>query len=773
MRTTKWTNEGKNSVRLARRRLNSTSKAKRVSRKEESPSSMPKGSNAYKWALGLLLVAILTVLAPEHRYFQPIGLPREGDISKTDIIAPFPFFVMKDEAVLERERQAAAEDVLPLFDYNASVLEVQQKMMSLFFEEIEKARQQSQASGQPPGLVGDHRLSEETTKLLLNPEKAKVVEAEAERLGMNLLKIGIVAGDSLRLEKPTKFVRVRRGDVEYEQQVDELLTEARIREIMLKEVRAKFKNDDLAAKATYEIGLLFSTPNLVYNKSETEKRKQEAMEAVPTTKGMVLKDEKIVGSHERVTKTALEKLRSLALAKQERDGLGRSWSFLYPVLGRLLFNAFVIAFLTTYILLYRQKVFVDNRLLLLLSLIVVGQMIIVYLVRVMAGASEYLVPISIAAMLTAILFDAQLGGVMALAVSLLFGNMEGFDLATTLMALMVGTTAAYSVTKVRHRREFYRPMAFISLAYVFSIGFIGMMRLTPAGILLRDFGLGVLNGVGTPIVTSGILFIFEGLFHVSTDITLLELSDTNRPLLREIALKAPGTYHHSINVGYLAEAAAEAIGAHSLLARVASYYHDIGKLEKPEYFVENQNHGSRNPHDRLTASMSSLILMAHIKDGVELASQAKLPRAIIDIIQQHHGTSLMTFFYQKALDQGAGKGVQEAYRYPGPKPETKEAAIVMLADSVEATSRTLEEAKPSRLKGMVMKIIQEKLAAGELDNCELTLKDLRKIGESFFHILSGTFHQRVEYPQGEDEGRKTTRSARRAAHVTGSKNGSR
>jgi putative nucleotidyltransferase with HDIG domain len=356
---------------------------------------------------------------------------------------------------------------------------------------------------------------------------------------------------------------------------------------------------------------------------------------------------------------------------------------------------------------------------------------------------------------------------MALAIALLYGNQEGFDLATAMVALIVGTAAAYSVTKVRHRREFYRPMFFICLGYLFSIGFIGMMRLTPAATMIQDIGMGILSGVSAPILTSGILFIFEGLFKVTTDITLLELSDTNRPLLRELALQAPGTYHHSINVGYLAEAAAEGIGAHSLLTRVSSYYHDIGKLEKPEYFVENQRLGSRNPHDRLAPSMSSLILAAHIKDGVELAEQFNLPRSIIDVIQQHHGTSLMTYFYQKALDQSSDREAEEGYRYPGPKPETKEAAIVMLADSVEAASRTLDEKTPSRLKGLVTRIIQDKFAAGELDNCELSLKDLHRIGESFIHVLGGTFHHRVEYPREENENKAGERIEKRTVRQNG------
>jgi putative nucleotidyltransferase with HDIG domain len=751
----KTNNRSANGLRARRRNRTSQSKTRKTRPEEYGPSPWT-ASALYKWILGFLVVAILTVLAPEHLVFRPVGLPREGDISKTDIIAPFTFFVMKDDAQLQAEREAAAREILPLYDYDATVLPAQRERIARLFQEIDQARSEGRLEGQFSTILRQ-QLSEETLEVLGNEKKAGNVKEAVRQISESILKLGIVPGDSLSADLPASPVRIRRGDMEYRRNPQELLTEDRASKVLLKEIRQRFDKDDLALKATYELAVSFLKPNLKLNDQETERRRRETMEAVPTTKGMVLKDEKIIGSHERVTKTALEKLRSLVLAKEERESLGRSWSLLFPIAGRLLFNVFVVALVAAYLFFYRPRIYTNNRLLLLLALVMLGQMFIAYLVQSVAGASEYLVPIAIAAMLTTILFDAELGGVMALAIALLFGNLEGFDLATTLVALIVGTAAAYSVTKVRHRREFYRPMLFISSGYIFSIGFIGMMRLIPAGAIIKDFGLGVLSGVGTPIITSGMLFIFEGIFHVTTDITLLELSDTNRPLLRELSLRAPGTYHHSMNVGYLAETAAEAIGAHSLLARVASYYHDIGKLEKPEYFVENQRRGTRNPHDRLAPSMSGLILAAHIKDGIELAKEARLPRSIIDIIQQHHGTSLMSFFYRKAIDQGSGREVEEAYRYPGPRPETKEAAIIMLADGVEAASRTLEEKTPGRIKGMVGKIVQEKFSSGQLDNCELSLKDLHQIEVSFVRVLGATYHQRVEYPSAVDDRMKAER----------------
>lgn len=220
----------------------------------------------------------------------------------------------------------------------------------------------------------------------------------------------------------------------------------------------------------------------------------------------------------------------------------------------------------------------------------------------------------------------------------------------------------------------------------------------------------------------------------------------NHPLLKRLSLEAPGTYHHSIIVGNLAEAGAKAIGANTLLARVGAYYHDIGKVEKPEYFVENQM-GAKSKHEKLTPSMSALILESHVKEGAEMAEEVNLPQAVIDFIRQHHGTTVMSYFYNKALEQGAGQDSKDEYRYPGPKPHFKEIAIVMLADAVEAASRVLEDPKPSRIKSLIKKIIDSKLQAGELSDSNLTFKELTAIEQAFLPVLISIFHPRVEYPE--------------------------
>jgi hypothetical protein len=251
----------------------------------------------------------------------------------------------------------------------------------------------------------------------------------------------------------------------------------------------------------------------------------------------------------------------------------------------------------------------------------------------------------------------------------------------------------------------------------------------------------------------------------------LELANLDKPILKDLIVQAPGTYHHSIIVGSLAEAAAKAIDVNPLLARVSAYYHDIGKIKKPLYFSENQG-GKGNPHDKLSPSMSSLILNAHVKDGVELAKRQKLGKKILDIIQQHHGTSLVSFFYQKAKEKG-NPGVESInekdYRYLGPRPQTKEAGIVMLADAVEAASKTLSEPTSSRVKGLVSRIINNIFTDGQLDDCELTLRDLHYIEESFGRILTGIFHQRVEYPDSQEEHNASKKEGNEGIHSRSTK----
>jgi hypothetical protein len=364
--------------------------------------------------------------------------------------------------------------------------------------------------------------------------------------------------------------------------------------------------------------------------------------------------------------------------------------------------------------------------------------------------SVYIYPIAVLPIMITILFDAEVGILATIVLAMLLGVMQRFSFSITLMTIVIGLTACFTTRRVRKRTDFYRIMLAVMAAYIVLIFVVENLRLSPGPEILADILYGAIIAVLSIIVTIFLLPIFESLFGFTTDITLLELSDLNHPLLKRLAMEAPGTYHHTISVGNLAEAAAKAINANALLARVGTYYHDIGKIEIPEYFVENQL-SVTSRHEALTPSMSALILSSHVKKGRTLGEEAGIPDDVLNFIEEHHGTMVMSYFYNKALEQGADESVVDKYRYPGPKPQTRETGIAMLADAAEAASRTLDDPKPARLHNLIQRIINERFQSGELDECPLTLRDLAKIREAFAQVLMASFHHRVAYPKKKGE----------------------
>ncbi|HEY6111861.1 MAG TPA: HDIG domain-containing metalloprotein [Chthoniobacterales bacterium] len=380
-------------------------------------------------------------------------------------------------------------------------------------------------------------------------------------------------------------------------------------------------------------------------------------------------------------------------------------------------------------------------------------------------------PYAFAPLALSVLLGRNHGLYAAVAVSLwssvLFGKIDAPVLVTSLIS---GFTAVYLTLQVRRRSRLIRAGVGVGLAiWLLSLTFgeIGPINLfSPIandwGMIGLQSALAIGNGIVTATLVGGLLPMFEHVFQITTDISWLEASDLNHPLLRRMTFEAPGTYHHSLVVANLAEAAAEAIGANATLCRVCSYFHDVGKLVKPEYFTENMSF-ERNPHDDLAPTMSALIIMSHVKEGVDLALTYKLNKPVIDIIQEHHGTSLIAYFYQRALQQqddarAGGKIMnireedipevrEESFRYPGPKPQTKESAIVSLADVVEGASRSLEKPTPQKIEQLVQELIEERIADGQLDECDLTLGDLQKIRDRFRFTLMTMLHTRIAYPR--------------------------
>ena len=503
-------------------------------------------------------------------------------------------------------------------------------------------------------------------------------------------------------------------------------------------------------------------PNLFINYDLTRQKQEEAMNAVSPVMVTVQEGEKIIGEGEIITEEHLAKL----------SAQGMTGSLLVQLAGVILTMILPIIMVLIYLYQNNRDIYNKPEQLYLLGIIVV------LVLGVSKGITAidvsrwpdfgdqlgYIAPIAVAGMLVAVLLDSRLAVLVVALLSVLLGIMLDNQLRFTLVGIAGGLAGIYSVSKLSQRSDLVIAGLYISLANIASILAVGLMVNIPYGVLVSSsFILGIANGVISSILTNGALPILENAFKLSSPVRLLEFSHPNNELLKRLMTEAPGTYNHSILVGNLAEAAADAVGSDSLLARVGAYYHDVGKIKRPYFFIENQMI-NESPHDKIGPSLSTLIITSHIKDGLEMAKQYKLPQRLQDIIEQHHGTGLVTYFYHKALENDRLESVtEEEFRYEGPKPKTREAAIIMLADSVEAALRSLQSRTPARVEGLVRKLIKDKLNDGQFDECDLTFQDLDVIANSFVRVLTGVYHRRVEYPDltQELERRKRRVSARK------------
>lgn len=455
--------------------------------------------------------------------------------------------------------------------------------------------------------------------------------------------------------------------------------------------------------------------------------------------------------------------------------LGKSLST-EAIAGAFLMIALLLLILYRDFIRYKPEIKGDYSMILLIGILLSGNLVIGrafyyvlqgftnWLGTIDSVLLVYAVPLAAGSMFAALLIDIHTAIVFTVIISLISGIWFNNPLYS-IFVFASGLTAAFGVIRCKRRSAIWRAGFSISLVSVLTSLIITLFKgqlLSMESIIVA--GAALSNGIVVATLVSALLPLLEYLFKRTTDISLLELLDLNQPLMRELLVEAPGTYHHSIIVGNLAESAAEAVGVNPLLARVSAYYHDIGKIKMPDYFIENQI-VSVSKHDKLAPRMSSLILLSHVKEGVELAKKHKLPPVIIDIIQQHHGTSVQTFFYQKAKEQHdkITPLTEEDFRYPGPKPQSRVAALVLMADAVEAASRVLTDTTPARVSLLVDRIINHCFIDGQLDNCELTLKDIREIRTNFVYLLSSMYHRRIDYPGFEIKDEHTHKKPAKAS----------
>ena len=725
-------------------------------------------------AIGTALVVAFLVLGYDFRRIPDYEL---GGIADRDIVAPHDFTVMDADATAQKREESLAT-VPAVFDLDMAI---NSRLESILRSNFAEGRRAIAELREELGLKDDETFAEEDRNQLLQQlrqtlpifaERAPVMEillvngfsAGLENQMVSLLQSaiqhpGVVASrDLLFIYRDRSIILLNRIT-----RKDEVLNDASMVKD-LSQARALLRQNEFeltAVQGTEKLELVGFLedriePTVRFNEDETREREMLAMDQVPPVLIQIRQGHKIIRAGDPVAAQSLMILRELKSQEQATEPIGE-------FVGLLLLALFFVFALWRYLQSYHEKPENVPSRFMLAALILVAHLGIAkthallaeffsqsLTIQVLQDVSSlyWVIPVSFGSIVLVLLAGGQLAILYSLPVSVFIGLMTG-ELAMGVFTVVSSLTAVYALRHYRERSALGRAAALVGLVNVLAA--LGLQLHSGAfqwGVFGVRTTLALASGIISAMLASLLLPLLENLFEMTTDIRLLELSNLNSPILRRLAMEAPGTYHHSLNVGVLAEAGAEAIGANPLLARVGAYYHDIGKLKKPEYYVENQIYIA-NKHEGLSPSMSSLILASHVKDGSQMAREIRLAPEVAALIPQHHGTRLMSFFYQKAKQAARSTHTdvnEEEFRYPGPKPQTREAAILMLADQVEAASRTLQDPNPGQVRGMIRRLIQGTIQDRQFDECDITTRDLDKITRSFERVISGMVHHRVDYP---------------------------
>ncbi|MBC8019003.1 MAG: HDIG domain-containing protein [Verrucomicrobia bacterium] len=716
----------------------------------------------------ILLVAtalILTFLILPSQHFSTFAY-KAGDIATSDIRATHDYLV-EDHALTEQRRKEAGSNAPVIYNLSDRVPtylagKLEQALNAIHTEQTAKIQKQPQDWRKILTPLLDTELSDAEIRALIRIKSDKFFLADVKKLLDELYHRKIVLDGKVFQTDSRRGIEILNDDGRFIGSGDATASFTEIANARRIVAGWTFSGLGETGDANHVSALIarILLPNFFFNKESTEARGKSSTETVRPVLFKVQKGEMIVRVGERISTEQAHKLRAIF---QEN----RSDNRLFTALGT--FSLILVLFYFPYRFACKniRKFNPSNKDILIISLLITGSFFVIKTAllishnigpvfpNVATNNYFYLFPFAAGAMIVRIFINSEVALVYCAILAPLLGIMFNNSMFVVIYALLGSIVGAHGMRQCSDRSTIYTAglkISVVNLALALSFQTFSNNLFTMQTVYVAFFAL--VGGIISAGFVSGFIPVIETLFHYTTDIKLLELANLNSPLLRDLMIKAPGTYHHSVVVGNLVEAAAESINANPLLARVAAYYHDIGKASKPLYFIENQG-GEENRHDKLTPSMSALILISHIKEGAELAREKHLGQPIIDIIRQHHGTGLIKIFYERAKTQAEthGKTVEEKdFRYPGPKPQTREAGIVMLADCVEAASRSLSNPTPDRIQGLVQNIINRIFTDGQLDECELTLKNLHEIARSFNRILNGIFHHRIDYPEQVHKG---------------------
>jgi len=740
----------------------------------------------------IIIAAVAIALFPDKNIALQAEHPHLGQLSTRTIISPINFDIPKSKQEIEAERARAAEKVSAIFEFNSDETNRISDDLKQYLHKLgQYGALQAQISGayqsddmdssvqrkvtQASRLyeVLKQRLSITAIKPLSQNSKARdsvfaafsrmlekgisntlVAKTETEvQLFINNYNIQNVK--SLIYNKPT--VSIIKDSEENTLEASEIQPLQRRIDEAFSQLQSAFPTEQALQSAFYEVLYVFALPNVFYLDKETESRKQEARNKVTLIKGMVPRGMEIVTQGAPVTKDILEKIDALQQAQQKEEN---SRMLTAPYGQALVFFVIISILFLFFMFSQATKTLKTARQLWSLVALAALQLLAYWGMHYFTGYISkaegnlipeaidmmWIYPFALAPVIATVLYDHRFGIAFSVFSSVIFGVLNGYDLAATVMVLGVTLLLTQPLVRMRYRVQFVWSIfaGIAAIAAAISIMFLlrNRMGIEPFYMTLIA---GSINIVACTALAS-VLFIhlIERVFGITTVLTLMEMSDFNRPALKRISELAPGTFHHSIQVSNLAEKVADSIGANSLLVRVMALYHDIGKTMRPEYFTENQKQGV-NPHNNLDPLQSAKIIVGHVEQGAVLAKDYKIPEVVAAGIREHHGTTLIQYFYAKAVDAGVAVN-EDDFRYSGPKPQSKETAILMLADIIEATSRSMADQTADALADMIHKTIEGRFHEGQFSECDLSIRELFKLEKAFLHSLDGTYHTRVKYP---------------------------
>lgn len=762
----------------------STKKIPKIDERQKGSKTAPLLTSSllkHHRAAILLFVFALIAAFPYKTSRTVDRYPKASEVSQETVIAPFTFEIPKTEAVLKKEQQAAEGNVSPVYNKELTVIDTIQNKFDKLLSQLKLIGDENQSDSVHIATMAEIDPAftpEEVNAMVAN---LKLIKFFRDRI-LTSSKKGLVSHvpvQSLRkveeykdsYDARFKYVMTNSKNIVVQVDTGDVIIPLQsvvVIPVMYSELFNSIDqadpNSSVVTSSLYKIFEKFVKPSLVYNTRETMSRRDDARVKVSSAQRVIPKNVEIVRKHQIVTEAIAENLGALQKAYEEQYS---SVVFFRTFITQL--TTLLLLFMLSFILIRHLKDLVPRgidritffnvvSLIVAVSFLIirVGQVIVTTLTPENTTLNATLIytaiPMVVGSLLAAALFNKETGFIVSILFAVYGGVLGGYDPIIPVGTLISGGIVSGLAASIRYRRDFFKMVLWIGLTNIL----IGTtMTLVNGEPTMDIFYITIVFAVTNALTTVGLSFFilpfFEQFFHLTTDMTLMELADMNHPLLKRLAIEAPGTYNHSIMVANLAEAAAASIGADALLCRVVSYYHDIGKLKKPHNFIENQ-YSKKNVHDKISPTMSVRIITGHVREGLELADEYKLPQAIKDVIPQHHGDAPLAFFYHKANEE---KGENEEvdirdYSYAGPKPQTRENAVVMIADSVEAASRTMKSTTLKDIREMVKKIIWGKISHNQLDESGLDLNDLSEMVNGMMPILEGVYHSRIEYPDEEE-----------------------